>query len=65
MLHCHFFLPLIQLGQVVGLEKKPTTADNAYPDSDESVLEQIGVHPITPSQKKSLYRTVTMPTHQR
>ena len=48
----HFMLPLIQLGKAIGLDLKLITADEAYHDKDGSLLEQTGVHLITPPKQK-------------
>ena len=48
----HFLMPLINLGQTIGLDLKLITADKAYHDSDGSVLEQTGVHLIAPPNSK-------------
>jgi hypothetical protein len=48
----HFMLPLIKLGQAIGLDLKLITADEAYHDKDGSLLEQTGVHVITPPNQK-------------
>ena len=52
----HFMMPLINLGQAIGLDLKLITADEAYHDKDGSLLEQTGVHLIAPPNKK-----VTLP----
>ena len=48
----HFLMPLINLGQAIGLELKLITADEAYHDSDGSLLQQTGVHLIAPPNSK-------------
>ena len=48
----HFLKPLINLGQAIGLELKLITADEAYHDSDGSLLKQTGVHLIAPPNSK-------------
>lgn len=48
----HFPIPLINLGKAIGLELKLITADEAYHDSDGSLLEQTGVHLIAPPNRK-------------
>ncbi|MCP4185262.1 MAG: transposase, partial [Hyphomicrobiales bacterium] len=48
----HFMMPLINLGQAIGLDLKLITADEAYHDSDGSLLEQTGVHLVAPPNKK-------------
>jgi hypothetical protein len=61
----HFLLPLIQLGKAIGLELKLVTADEAYHDKDGLVLEQTGVHLITPpNQKVNLPSNVDPDTYQ-
>jgi hypothetical protein len=54
----HFLMPLINLGQAIGLDLKLITADEAYHDSDGSLLEQTGVHLIAPPNSK-----VTLPSN--
>jgi len=49
----HFLLPLIQLGQAIGLDVKLVTADEAYHDNAGEVLEKTGVHLITPPNQKT------------
>jgi hypothetical protein len=53
-----FTMSLINLGKAIGLELKLITADEAYHDSDGSVLEQTGVHLIAPPNQK-----VTLPSN--
>jgi hypothetical protein len=48
----HFMMPLINLGQAIGLDLKLITADEAYHDSDGSLLEQTGVHLVAPPNNK-------------
>jgi hypothetical protein len=45
-------MPLINLGQAIGLDLKLITADEAYHDSDGSLLEQTGVHLVAPPNNK-------------
>lgn len=45
----HFLIPLIiDLGKAIGLDLQVITADEAYHDSDGSILEQTGVRLIAP-----------------
>lgn len=46
------------MGQAIGLDLKLITADEAYHDSDGSLLEQTGVHLIAPPNSK-----VTLPSN--
>jgi len=48
----HFLMPLINLGKAIGLDLKLITADEAYHDSDGSLLKQTGVHLIAPPNSK-------------
>ena len=48
----HFSMPLINLGKAIGLDLKLITADEAYHDSDGSLLKQTGVHLIAPPNSK-------------
>lgn len=48
----HFSMPLINLGKAIGLDLKLIIADEAYHDSDGSLLEQTGVHLIAPPNRK-------------
>jgi len=54
----HFLIPLIDLGKAIGLDLQVITADEAYHDSDGSLLEQTGVHLIAPPNSK-----VTLPSN--
>jgi len=61
----HFLMPLINLGKVIGLDLKLITADEAYHDSDGSLLEQTGVHLVAPpNSKAALPRNVEADTLQ-
>lgn len=61
----HFLMPLINLGQAIGLELKLMTADEAYHDSDGSLLAQTGVHLVAPPNGKvGLPRNVAAETLQ-
>jgi len=48
----HFLEPLINLGQAIGLDLNLITADEAYHDSDGSLLDKTGVHVIAPPKSK-------------
>lgn len=48
----HFLLPLVRLGQAVGLDIKLITADEAYHDREGLLLKENGVRLITPPNKK-------------
>jgi len=48
----HFLAPLIGLSQAMGLDIKLITADEAYNDSNGTVLGQTGVHLVTPPSGK-------------
>jgi len=48
----HFLIPLIDLGKAIGLDLQVITADEAYHDSDGSILEQTGVHLVAPPNSK-------------
>lgn len=43
-----YLKPLVELAQVMGIEMKLITADQAYHDNDGSLLSETGVHLITP-----------------
>jgi len=49
-----FLTPLIKLAQAMGIDVKLITADQAYHDSDGSVLEETGVYVIAPPSKKAV-----------
>ena len=44
-----YLRPLVELAQVIGIEMKLITADEAYHDKDGSLLADTGVHLITPA----------------
>jgi len=46
-----FLKPIIKLAQAIGIDVKLLTADQAYHDSDGSVLEESGVYVVTPPTK--------------
>jgi hypothetical protein len=48
-----FLTPLIKLAQALGIDMKLITADQAYHDSDGSVLEETGVYVIAPPSEKA------------
>jgi hypothetical protein len=48
----HFTMPLINLGKAIGLDLKLITADEAYHDSDGSLLKKTGVYLIAPPNSK-------------
>ena len=48
-----FLKPLIKLAQALGIDIKLITADQAYHDSDGSVLNETGVHVIAPASEKT------------
>jgi hypothetical protein len=54
----HFLSPLVRLGQAIGLDLKLITADEAYHDTDGSLLKQSGVHLVKPPSSK-----VGLPDH--
>jgi hypothetical protein len=45
---------LIKLGQALGIDMKLITADQAYHDSDGSILEKTGVHVIAPPSETAV-----------
>jgi len=49
-----FLTPLIKLAQALGIDMKLITADQAYHDSDGSILEEMGVYVIAPPSKKAV-----------
>jgi hypothetical protein len=49
-----FLTPLIKLAQAMGIDVKLLTADQAYHDSDGSILEETGVYVIAPPSEKAL-----------
>ncbi len=49
----NFHLPLVQLGQAIGLNIQLVTADEAYDDNDGTFFEKTGVHLITPPKTKA------------
>lgn len=49
-----FLKPLIKLGQALGIDMKLITADQAYHDSDGSILEKTGVYVIAPPSEKAV-----------
>ena len=53
-----FLKPLIKLAQALGIEIKLITADQAYHDSDGSILEETGVYVVAPPSEK-----VTLPAN--
>jgi hypothetical protein len=48
-----FLKPLIKLAQALGIEIKLITADQAYHDSDGSVLNESGVYVVAPASEKA------------
>ncbi len=48
-----FLTPLIKLAQEIGIDIKLLTADQAYHDSNGSVLDETGVYVIAPPSKKA------------
>ncbi len=48
----HFLGPLLRLGKAIGLELSLVTADEAYYDSDGTILEETGVHLVKPPSSK-------------
>jgi len=48
-----FLIPLIKLAQAMGIDIKLITADQAYHDSDGSVLNETGVYVIAPASEKA------------
>lgn len=48
-----FLTPLIKLAQGMGIDVKLITADQAYHDSDGSILEETGVYVIAPPSEKA------------
>ena len=48
-----FLKPLIKLAQALGIDMKLITADQAYHDSDGSVLNETGVYVIAPASEKA------------
>ncbi|MDA3918583.1 MAG: transposase [Deltaproteobacteria bacterium] len=49
-----FLTPLIRLAQALGIDMKLITADQAYHDSDGSILEETGVYVIAPPSEKAV-----------
>ena len=49
-----FLTPLIKLAQAMGIDVKLLTADQAYHDSDGSILEETGVYVIAPPSEKAV-----------
>ncbi len=49
-----FLKPLIKLAQALGIDIKLVTADQAYHDSDGSVLGETGVYVIAPPSEKAV-----------
>ena len=47
-----FLKPLIKLAQALGIDIKLITADQAYHDSDGSVLNETGVYVVAPASEK-------------
>jgi hypothetical protein len=48
-----FLKPLINLAQALGIDIKMITADQAYHDSDGSVLNETGVYVVAPASEKA------------
>ncbi|MCP4110787.1 MAG: transposase [Desulfobacteraceae bacterium] len=48
-----FLKPLIKLAQALGIDIKLITADQAYHDSDGSVLNETGVYVVAPASEKA------------
>jgi hypothetical protein len=48
-----FLKPLIKLAQTLGIDMKLITADQAYHDSDGSILEETGVYVVAPPSEKA------------
>ena len=48
-----FLKPLIKLAQSMGIDMKLITADQAYHDSDGSVLDETGVYVVAPPSEKA------------
>jgi hypothetical protein len=48
-----FLKPLIKLAQALGIDLKLITADQAYHDSDGSVLNETGVYIVAPASEKA------------
>ncbi len=48
-----FLKPLIKLAQALGIDMKLITADQAYHDSDGSVLNETGVYVVAPASEKA------------
>jgi hypothetical protein len=48
-----FLKPLIKLAQALGIDIKLVTADQAYHDSDGSVLNETGVYVVAPASEKA------------
>lgn len=49
-----FLTPLIKLSQAMGIDVKLITADQAYHDSDGSVLKDTGVYVVAPPSEKAV-----------
>ena len=49
-----FLTPLIKLAQAMGINVKLVTADQAYHDSDGTVLEETGVYVVAPPAEKAV-----------
>jgi len=48
-----FLKPLVKLAQALGIDIKLITADQAYHDSDGSVLNETGVYVVAPASEKA------------
>ncbi len=48
-----FLKPLIKLAQALGIDMKLITADQAYHDSNGSVLKETGVYVVAPASEKA------------
>lgn len=48
-----FLKPLIKLAQALGIDMKLITADQAYHDSDGSVLDESGVYVVAPASEQA------------
>ena len=53
--HASLFLkPLIKLAQAMGIDVKLITTDQAYHDSDGSVLQETGIYVVAPASEKKI-----------
>ena len=60
----HFYHPLVQLGQAIGLDLKLVTADEAYHDKNDVVYQKTGVRLVTPPRGTSVPKNFEKDTLQ-